>query len=86
MELPQFVMTTRAIDYDLNAIEAVVDVRVLGDPQLLTGLTCDGSIEGFNNSIAKFRGILARDLLDLRTQREIINSSAAVSHPGSEPA
>lgn len=86
MKLPQFMMTTRAIDYDFNPVETVVDVRVLGDPQLLTGLTCDGSIEGFNNSISKFCGILSCDLLNLRTQREIINSAAAVSHPGSEPA
>ena len=58
-------MTSTAIADDLNAIQPVIDVRVLRDPKLLTCLTSDGCIPASYDSISEYRFLLACDTLNL---------------------
>lgn len=86
MKLSQFVMTPGAVHDYLNAIETIVHVGVLRDPELLTGLTGNGRIIALKDGVSKFRGFLTNDRGDLRSQVEVFNGSSIVSDPGGKPA
>mmetsp|Transcript_7368 Transcript_7368/g.10443 ORF Transcript_7368/g.10443 Transcript_7368/m.10443 type:complete len:88 (+) Transcript_7368:1610-1873(+) len=76
-------MTTAAIAYDFDTVEAVVNVGVLRHPELLTSLTRQRRIIATNHSIAKHRIRLANNPANTLLELELMQLGAG---PRGEPA
>ena len=76
-------MTSTTIADDLDAIESIIDVGVLRDPELLTCFTRDWSIIASYDSITEDRLLLASDTLNLLIELERFK---VFGRPWCEPA
>jgi len=63
-------VTAGAVSNDLNSIKTVVNMRILGHPQLFTSLTSDGRVFTLDDSISKQGLLLASNCCNLRVERE----------------
>ena len=78
-------MATRGVGYYLDAIEAILDVRVSWDPKLFADLTGDLGVITLNDGISKCGDLLAFDLLDDIWQLEFNNCVSVTLCPWLEP-
>ena len=86
MQLPQLVVTTRAVHNNLNSIQAIVHMRILGNPQLFASLASNRGIIALNHGISKLCCLLAHDCGDLWPKVEVFDSATIFTNPGSEPS
>ena len=78
-------MATRGVGYYIDAIEAILDMRVSWNPKLFADLAGDLGIVTLYNCISKCGDLLALDLLDDIWQLELNNGVSVALCPWFEP-
>ena len=76
-------MTATTVANNLDSIKAIVNMRVFGNPELLTSLTCNGGIVAANYCIAKECFLLSNNSANVLIELE---SKKIITLPWCEPA
>ena len=80
VEFAEFVMRSRAVGEDLDAIEAQMDVRAVGREELLALLGRQARVQGRHHGIAERHRLLACHLAHARRQRILLDLSQFLVH------
>ena len=86
MQLPELVVATGAVHNNLHAIQAIIYMRVLGNPELFASLASNRGVVALNHGISKLCCLLAYDRGDLWPEVKVFNSATIFTNPGREPS